>query len=79
MTVIPFTEFRRRASELLTRVEKGEMFLIVRHGRPIAEITPVAHDDKRSPSWKKPTVRLVSKGARLTEAILEERAHKDLL
>lgn len=79
MTTIPFTEFRRNASVLLTRVEKGEILLVVRHGRPIAEITPITQADARVPSWKKPGVRLVSKGARLSAAILEERSHEGIL
>ena len=79
MTTIPFTEFRRNASVLLTRVEKGEVLLVTRHGRPIAEITPIAQTETQVPSWKRPGVRLVSKGARLSAAILEERTHEDIL
>ena len=79
MTTIPFTEFRKNASGLLTRVEKGEVLLVVRHGRPIAEIAPVSQENERIPSWKRPGIRLVSKGARLSTAILEERAHEDIL
>jgi prevent-host-death family protein len=79
MTTIPFTEFRRNASGLLSRVERGEVFLVVRHGRPIAEITPVAQVEGRIPAWKKPGVRLVSKGASLTAAIIRERANERVL
>lgn len=79
MITIPFTEFRRNASGLLTRVEKGEVLLVVRHGRPIAEIAPVAQGEARSPSWKRPGLRLVSKGVKLSAAILEDRAHEDVL
>ena len=79
MTTIPFTEFRRNASVLLTRVEKGEILLVVRHGRPIAEIAPVAQGNGLTPSWKRPGVRLVSKGVKLSAAILEDRAHEDVL
>jgi prevent-host-death family protein len=79
MTTIPITAFRRNVSGLLTRVENGEVLLVVRHGRPIAEITPIAETEARVPSWKKPGVRLVSKGARLSAAIREERSHEDIL
>jgi prevent-host-death family protein len=79
MTTIPFTEFRRNASGLLSRVEQGEVFLVMRHGRPIAEIGPVAPSEGRVPAWKKPGVRLVSKGARLSAAIIQERAHERVL
>jgi prevent-host-death family protein len=79
MTTIPFTEFRRNASDLLSRVEKGEVFLVMRHGRPIAEIAPVTQSESRIPAWKKPGIRLVSKGARLSAAIVQERANERVL
>jgi len=79
MITIPFTEFRRNASGLLDRVEKGEALLVIRHGRPIAEITPVIDNDRHTPSWKRPGVRLVSKGGQLSTAIIEERAREDIL
>jgi antitoxin (DNA-binding transcriptional repressor) of toxin-antitoxin stability system len=55
------------------------VFLIMRHGRPIAEIGPVTPSEGRIPAWKKPGVRLVSKGARLAAAIIQERAHERVL
>ena len=79
MTTIPFTEFRRNASGLLTRVEEGESFVVVRHGRPIAEISPVNRGEGHLPSWKRPGIRLVVKGARLSTAIRQERAREDVL
>ena len=79
MTTIAFTEFRKNASDLLTRVEHGEILVVVRHGRPIAEIAPVPQAAGRIPSWKQPGVRLVSKGARLSAAILEERSRENVL
>ncbi|MFA5203495.1 MAG: hypothetical protein WC708_03740 [Lentisphaeria bacterium] len=57
----------------MTAVEQGETLVVVRHGRPIAEITPVP---AQRPSWKRPALRLSSKGAGLTAAILEEREHE---
>jgi prevent-host-death family protein len=41
MKTIGFTEFRNHASDLMTAVENGETLLVIRHGRPIAEISPV--------------------------------------
>ncbi len=79
MTTVPFTEFRRNASTLLSRVEKGEVFRVVRHGRPIADIAPIPPSESRVPAWKKPGIRLVSKGARLSAAIVQERAHERVL
>jgi len=79
MIMIPFTEFRRNASGLLSRVEQGEAFLVMRHGRPIAEIGPVTPSEGRVPAWKTPGMRLVSKGARLSAAIIQERDHERVL
>ncbi len=79
MITIPFTEFRRNASALLDRVEKGEALLVIRHGRPVAEIMPVIDTERRTPSWKRPGIRLVVKGGRLSTAIIEERLREDIL
>lgn len=77
MKTISFTEFRKHASSLLSAVEDGEIIVVLRHGRPIAEITPVSRKDK-TPSWKKPGLRLSVKGAELSSAILEERERENL-
>ncbi|OGV45650.1 MAG: hypothetical protein A2X46_14900 [Lentisphaerae bacterium GWF2_57_35] len=55
---------------MMTEVEHGETLLIVRHGRPIAEVSPVTD---QQPSWKRPALRLATKGAGLASAIIEER------
>jgi len=73
MRTVNFTVFRNDASDMMTAVEQGETLVVTRHGRPIAEITPVA---ARQPSWKRPALRLSSKGAGLATAILEEREHE---
>jgi len=79
MKTVTFTEFRKHASGLLSDVEHGERLLVVRHGRPIAEVSPVSSSENSAPSWKKPAVRLASKGNGLAAAILEERANEDVL
>jgi len=48
MKAVTFTEFRKRASELFSSVEGGENILILRHGKPIAEISPVSQTRKVS-------------------------------
>ena len=73
MTTVTLTEFRKHASGMLTRVENGETLVVLRHGRPIAEVSPVADARNAEPSWKMPALRLVTKGAGLSAAILEER------
>ena len=78
MKTITFTEFRKHASSLLSAVEDGEIIVVLRHGRPIAEISPVSQKDDM-PSWKKPGLRLSVKGTELSSAILEERERENVL
>ncbi len=73
MTTLTFTDFRKRASGVLSKVEKGEAFVIVRHGRPIAELSPVSSEAPHQPAWKRPGLRLANPGLNLSRAILEER------
>ena len=40
-------------SDLLERVERGERFTITRHGKPVAQLTPV---DQRDPEAVKATI-----------------------
>lgn len=75
---VTFTEFRKNASELFSNVEQGERFIIIRHGKPIAEVSPVSVSNK-SPAWKQPALRLASTGTDLSSAILEERSNEDVL
>ena len=72
MKSLSFTEFRKKASEILTLVEKGETVRVLRHGKAIAKIIPAEAEQKRL-SWKRPGLRLVRPGASLSKAILEER------
>ena len=78
MTTVTLTDFRSHASGMLTRVEHGETLVVLRHGRPIAEVSPVIQKDSASPSWKRQALRLSTKGAGLSSAILEDRAHEDV-
>lgn len=77
MTTVTLTEFRSRASGMLSRVERGETLVVIRHGRPIAEVSPVSSADGK-PSWKRPALRLVAKGAGLATLILAERDDEGL-
>lgn len=72
MKSLSFTEFRKKASEILSLVEKGETVRVLRHGKAIAKIIP-AETGEKTPSWKRPGLRLVKPGASLSKAILEER------
>ncbi len=73
MTTVSFTEFRKRASGLLSDVEKGGVFIILRHGKPIAELGPVGSEQSREPAWRRPGLKLSVSGVRLAKAILEDR------
>ncbi len=79
MKTVSFTEFRKHASELLSDVEGGKNLLVLRHGKPIAQISPVSPASEGTPSWKRPGLRLTAKGASLSTAIIEERRGEDLL
>jgi prevent-host-death family protein len=72
MKSLSFTEFRKRASEILTLVEKGETVRVVRHGKTVAKIVP-AETEEKTPSWKQHGLRLVRPGASISKAILQER------
>jgi len=75
---VTFTEFRSQASGMLTQVENGETIIVLRHGRPIAEVSPVEDVKTSQPSWKKPALRLSTKGSSLSSAILEDRRREGL-
>lgn len=79
MKTVNFTEFRKRASDLLSAVEGGENLLVLRHGKPIAEISPISSRSEGVPSWKRRGLRLAAKGAALSAAIIEERRGEDVL
>ena len=73
MRTVLFTEFRKQASELITEVEHGETLVVIRHGRPVAEVSPIVDIPGSTPSWKRPGVRFATRGRALSAAILEER------
>jgi prevent-host-death family protein len=70
---ITFTDFRKNASGFITEVEHGESLILLRHGKPVAEVVPFTDGVRRTPSWKNPGIRLKIQGSDLSSAILEER------
>jgi prevent-host-death family protein len=78
MKTVTATELRNHAADLLTEVEKGEVLLVIRHGRPIAEVSQASPDSDSIPSWKKPGLRLSIKGAGLSSAIIEGRDRENI-
>ena len=73
MKTVTFTEFRRKASGLISDVERGETVLVIRHGRPVAEVSPFLGESVKTLSWHRPGPKLATRGLALSKAILEER------
>lgn len=66
-----FTEVRNHAKQYFDIVEMGESVRVLRNGKPIADIVPVAAD---LPSWKRRAAQpLVLDGVALSRMILDER------
>ena len=72
MKTITFTDFRKGASGFITEVEHGETIILLRRGKPVAELIPFS-DKFMIPSWKQPGIRLQIPGSDLSSAIIEER------
>ncbi len=73
MKTVNLTDFRKHASGMLNEVENGETIIVLRHGRPIAEVSPVTSGENSQRSWERPALRLSTKGSGLSSAILEDR------
>jgi len=73
MKTIAFTDFRKRASDFITEVEHGETLVLLRRGKPVAEVVPFSDRSQSPPAWKQPGIRLRIRGSDLSSAILEER------
>ena len=79
MKSVTFTDFRKHASGLFSEDENGQTLVVLRHGKPIAEVSPITSHADAAPSWRRPGLRLSSRGASLSAAILEERRREDVL
>ena len=75
MRQFSLTEAKARLSELLDIVERGEEVLILRHGKPVADLVPVRDEAPvRQPSWKQPFEPVqLPPGVSLSQAVLDER------
>ena len=68
-----FTELRNNAKQFFDSVEAGEPLRILRNGKPIADIVPIAPE---VPSWKRRTTQpLVLDGGMISDLILEDRGN----
>ena len=71
MRQVAFTELRNNAKAFFDLVETGESVRILRNGKPIADIVPIAAD---MPSWKRRKAQpLVLDGVAISQLILDER------
>ena len=73
MKTITCTDFRKRVSGYITEVEHGETLVLLRRGKPVAEVIPFSDGARRTPSWKEPGIHLRVRGSDLSSAILDER------
>jgi len=79
MKTVSFTEFRNHASGLLSEVESGEILVVLRHGKAVAEVSPATKAQARIPNWKRPGLKLAIRGMDLSAAIFEEREREGIL
>ena len=73
MKTVSFTDFRKNASGFIAEIEHGETIVLLRRGKPVAEVSPFSDKLHKTPAWKKPGIRLKLNGSDLSSAILDER------
>jgi prevent-host-death family protein len=76
-------EAKTHLPKLLERVENGERIVITRHGRPVAELVPVARRDtaaivKALADMRAIRARLARKGVRLDRVLRAGESLRDL-
>jgi prevent-host-death family protein len=72
MQFLQFTEFRNKSREFLDAVENGNSYVIVRRGKPIAQVTPFK--ETVTQGWKRPRILVKLKGTKTTtDYLMEER------
>ena len=71
METATLSELRKHMKKYFDAVEAGEWVRVYRHGNPVADIRPVRNP--KTPSWKRPGLRLQIDGVSLSEAIIQER------
>lgn len=79
MKRITIEELQKDVAGLISGIEKGEAFVIVREGKAIAEVSPVVQPSAEVPSCKLPGPRLKLEGVELSKIIIEERHGEDVL
>jgi antitoxin (DNA-binding transcriptional repressor) of toxin-antitoxin stability system len=62
-TIVGCFEVKNHASRIFARAEKGETFIVMRHKKPIAKISPVS--TAKAPADAVEDIRKLRKGLRL--------------
>jgi prevent-host-death family protein len=83
MSEIGAYQAKTHLPKLLERVEKGERFVITRHGRPVAELVPVGERDSKRVQRALASLRLrrktfAKRGISLTSIFRENESARDL-
>lgn len=83
MSEIGAYEAKTHLPKLLARVEKGESFVITRHGRAVAELIPVCKQDEKSIRLAIADLRsfreeLAGRGVRMRDLLGKSETVRDL-
>lgn len=73
MKSILVTDFRKNTSSFINEVEHGETLILIRRGKPVAEVIPFSDRPQKVPAWKQPGIRFQIQGSDFSSAILEDR------
>lgn len=66
-------QLRKRLSEILDRVARGERFRIVRRGKPVAELRPIDPRSRGLPDLRVFRAGIKARGKPTSQLVIEER------
>jgi prevent-host-death family protein len=70
---ISVKEARTKISSLLDRTQKGEEVVILRRGKKVARLVPIADTDKRFPDLRTFRKSISIKGKPLSRTVIQQR------
>jgi prevent-host-death family protein len=74
MNYLQFTDFRNHTKDYFDKVENGNMFVIIRRGKPIAKLVPF---EQKTSQWKRKIKKIkLKKSSDSLDFILKERNEK---
>jgi prevent-host-death family protein len=59
MRIVTVREANQGFSRILSEVERGEIVLITKNGRTVAELRPHPHDPRDDPRWRAAHARMI--------------------